>query len=70
MKEVLCRLIWKCPKCGKKHKSMHWPEGEELKIIFSCPNKGKSISSDAINFICGECGWKFRVWIEKEEVKY
>ncbi|MHA1396121.1 MAG: hypothetical protein ACTSSF_00125 [Candidatus Heimdallarchaeaceae archaeon] len=69
MKEKLCKLIWQCPNCGKIYTFGHWPEGEELKIIFSCPNK-KNISDNAINFNCSECGWKFRIWMEKEEVEY
>ena len=67
MKEKLCSLNWQCPKCGKKYTFAHWSEGEELRIIFSCPNK--DLSENAITFDC-ECDWKFKVWMEKEEVVY
>jgi len=39
VKEKLCSLNWQCPKCGKKYAFGHWPEREELKIIFSCPKE-------------------------------
>ena len=68
MKEKLCKLIWQCPKCGKKYTFTYWSEGEELRIIFSCPNK--DLSENAINFNCDKCGWKFKIWMEKEEVEY
>ena len=67
MKEKFCKLIWQCPKCGKKYTFAHWPEGEELKIKFFCPKE--NLSENSINFNC-KCGWKFRIWIEKEEVEY
>jgi len=68
MKKTRCSLNWQCPNCGKIYTFRHWQEGEEVKIIFFCPKK-KDLSENSINFNC-ECGWKFRIWIEKEEVEY
>ena len=67
-KETLCSLNWQCPKCGKKYAFVHWPEGDEFTMTFSCP-KEKDVSENSITFDC-ECGWKFRIWMEKEEVEY
>jgi len=73
MKETFCSLNWQCPKCGKKGTFGHWPEGEELKIIFSCPDKNENSiayqSQLSITFHC-ECGWEFRIWVEKEEAEH
>ena len=49
-------------------RSLIGQKGDEFTMTFSCP-KEKDVSENSITFDC-ECGWKFRVWMGKEEVEY
>ena len=68
MKKTRCSLNWQCPNCGRIYTFEHWSEGEELKIIFSCP-KENIAPETSMTFTCNKCGWEFKIWVEKEEME-